>query len=68
MKISMTINGRAVTSPDQIARALREATQKQIDGAIKRAAGPGVRVRKTREGYVAEGSEAQINAMARRLR
>lgn len=68
MKISMKINGRTVTSPGQIGRELQKAAEKQIDEAMKRAAGPGVRVRKTRDGYVAEGPEAQIEAMARRLR
>lgn len=68
MKIEMTINGRKITSASQIERELTRATERAVEDSIRKAAGPGVRIKKTRDGYVAEGSPDQIDRLARRLR
>ena len=68
MKIEMTINGRKITSASQIERELTRAAERAVEDSIRKAAGPGVRIKKTRDGYVAEGSPDQIDRLARRLR
>jgi hypothetical protein len=68
MKFEMKINGRKVTSASQIERELTKAAEHAVEESIRKAAGPGVRIKKTREGYIAEGSPDQIDRLARRLR
>lgn len=68
MKIEMKFNGRRITSAAQLEREFTKAAEKAVETGIRRAAGPGVRIKKTREGYVAEGSQDQIDRLARRLR
>lgn len=68
MKIEMTINGRKITSASQIERELTRAAARAVEDSIRKAAGPGVRIKKTRDGYVAEGSPDQIDRLTRRLR
>ncbi len=68
MKIEMTINGRKITSASQIERELTKAAERAVEDSIRKAAGPGVRIKKTRDGYVAEGSPDQIDRLTRRLR
>lgn len=64
----MKLNGRCVTSAAQLERELTKAAEKATETALRRAAGPGVRIKKTREGYLAEGSQDQIERLSRRLR
>lgn len=68
MKIEMKINGRAVTSTSQIQRELKKAAEGAVESGLRRAAGPGVRIKKTSEGYVAEGTQARIDHLVRRLK
>jgi methionine aminopeptidase len=68
MKFEMKINGRKVTSASQIERELTKAAEDAVEESIRKAAGPGVRIKKTREGYIAEGSPDQIDRLTRRLR
>jgi hypothetical protein len=68
MKFEMKINGRKVTSANQIERELTKAAEHAVEESIRKAAGPGVRIKKTREGYIAEGSPDQIDRLTRRLR
>lgn len=68
MKFEMKINGRKVTSASQIERELTKAGERAVEDGIRKAAGPGVRIKKTREGYIAEGSPDQIDRLTRRLR
>jgi hypothetical protein len=68
MKFEMKINGRKVTSASQIERELTKAAERAVEDGIRKAAEPGVRIKKTREGYIAEGSPDQIDRMTRRLR
>lgn len=68
MKFEMKINGRKVTSASQIERELTKAAERAVEDGIRKAAGPGVRIKKTREGYIAEGSPDQIDRLTRRLR
>lgn len=42
--------------------------EKHVEDSLKQAAGPGVRMQKTREGYPFEGSPEQIERMKKRLR
>ncbi len=68
MKFEMKINGRKVTSASQIERELTKAAEHAVEESIRKAAGPGVRIKKTREGYIAEGSPDQIDRLTRRIR
>ena len=68
MKFEMKINGHKVTSASQIERELTKAAEHAVEESIRKAAGPGVRIKKTREGYIAEGSPDQIDRLTRRLR
>jgi hypothetical protein len=68
MKFEMKINGRKVMSASQIERELTKAAEHAVEQSIRKAAGPGVRIKKTREGYIAEGSPDQINRLTRSLR
>ncbi|MGO4855054.1 hypothetical protein [Phaeovulum sp. W22_SRMD_FR3] len=68
MKFEMKINGRKVTSASQIECELTKAAKHAVEESIRKAAGPGVRIKKTREGYIAEGSPDQIDRLTRRLR
>jgi hypothetical protein len=68
MKFEMKINGRKVTSASQIERELTKAAEHAVEESIRKAAGPGVRIKKTREGYIAEGSPDQIDRLTRSLR
>ena len=68
MKFEMKINGRKVTSASQIERELTKAAEHAVEEGIRKAAGPGVRIKKTREGYIAEGSPDQIDRLTRRIR
>ncbi|MCZ8081449.1 MAG: hypothetical protein O9289_20085 [Rhodobacteraceae bacterium] len=68
MKFEMKINGRNVMSASQIERELTKATERAVEVGIHKAAGPGVSIKKTREGFIAEGSPDQIDRLTRRLR
>lgn len=68
MKFELKINSRKVTSASQIERELTKAAERAVEDGIRKAAGPGVRIKKTREGYIAEGSPDQIDRLTRRLR
>ena len=68
MKLEMKINGRKVTSASQIKRELTKAVEKHAETTLKRAAGPGVRLKKVAGGFVAEGDADDIERLRRRLR
>jgi len=68
MKFEMKINGRKVTSASQIERELTKAAEHAVEESIRKAAGPGVQIKKTREGYIAEGSPDQIERLTHRFR
>lgn len=66
--IEMRFNGRKITSASQLQRELTRSMEKHVEDSLKKAAGPGVRMKKTREGYSFEGSPEQIERMKKRLR
>ncbi|PVB60390.1 hypothetical protein [Labrenzia sp. 011] len=66
--IEMRFNGRKITSASQLQRELTCSMEKQLEDNLKKAAGPGVRMKKTRDGYTFEGSPDQIERMKKRLR
>jgi hypothetical protein len=66
--IEMLFNGRKITSASQLQREMTRSMEKQIEDNLKRAAGPGVRMKKTRDGYTFEGTPEQIERMKKRLR
>ncbi|RWF83656.1 hypothetical protein [Mesorhizobium sp.] len=65
--IGMRFNGRKVIS-SQLRRELTRSMEKQVEDSLKKASGPGVRMKKTRDGYVFEGRPEQIERMKKRLR
>ena len=67
-RIEMRFNGRKITSTAQLQRELTRSMEKHVEDSLKKAAGPGVRMKKTREGYSFEGSPEQIERMKKRLR
>ena len=68
MKIEMKINGRKVTSASQIERELKKAADKAVESGLRRAAGPGVAIRKISQGYAAEGTQDRIDNLVHRLK
>lgn len=67
-RIDMKINGRRITSSHQLQRELKKSCEKQLENGIRKAAGPGVQLKKTRDGFQAIGTPQQIERMKRRLR
>ena len=67
-RIEMRFNGRKITSASQLQRELTRSIEKQVENNLKKAAGPGVGMKKTREGYTFEGTPDQIERMKKRLR
>jgi len=67
-RIEMRFNGRKTTSAAQLQRELTRSMEKHVEDSLKKAAGPGVRMNKTREGYTFEGTPEQIERMTKRLR
>lgn len=65
--MKFTFNGRNITSPGQLSRELEKSVRAAVDHRIKSAAPPGVRLRKTSKGYVAEGSADNIERMMKRF-
>lgn len=68
VKMEMRLNGRKITSTSQLKREVRRNLEKHVEDSLKKAAGPGVRHKKTRDGYVFEGTPEQIQRMRQRLR
>ena len=66
MKLEWTVNGRKVAS-GQFARELSRAAEARVEEIVRKAAGPGVRLRKTRDGLEAKGTAEQIARLRRRL-
>ena len=66
--IEMRLNGRKITSTAQLQRELTRSMEKHVEDSLKKAAGPGVRMEKIRDGYTFEGSPEQIERMKKRLR
>ncbi|APZ55366.1 hypothetical protein [Salipiger abyssi] len=66
--IEMRLGGRKITSASQLQRELTRSMEKQVEDNLKKAAGPGVRMKKTRDGYTFEGTPEQIERMKKRLR
>jgi hypothetical protein len=67
IKMGMTFNGKPITSSGQLKREFEQAARKAMDENIRRAAQPGVRVSKTRDGYQFEGSEAAVERTIKKL-
>lgn len=67
-RIEMRFNGRKITSTAQLQRELTRSMEKHVGDSLKKAAGPGVRMKKTRDGYTFEGTPEQIERMNKRLR
>jgi hypothetical protein len=65
--MKLTFNGKAMTSPGQFSRELEKTIRATVDQHVKSAAPPGVKLRKTREGYIAEGDADDIQKMVKRL-
>lgn len=65
--IKMQFNGRKITSNAQLQRELKRSMTKHIESNLKKAAGPGVQMKKNRDGYTFEGTPKQIERMKKRL-
>jgi len=68
LKMEMRPNGRKITSEAQFERELDRSIEQHIQDRLKKAAGPGGRLKKTRNGYVLEGAPDQIERTKQRLR
>ena len=67
-KMEMTFNGKKITSGGQLQRELTMAFENHVEAELKRKAGPGVRLKKVANGFVAEGSPEAIERLRTRLR
>jgi len=68
IKMEMKFNGKKIGSGDALAHELTRAVEQQAEAELRRAAGSGVRLKKTAGGFVAEGSEEAITALRKRLK
>lgn len=68
IRMEMRLNGRRITSAGQLERELSRAVKSRVETTLKKAASPGVRLTKTRDGYLAQGTPEQIARLKRRLR
>ena len=68
LKMEMRLNGRKITSAAQFERELGRSIEKHARDRLKKAAGPGVRLKKTREGHVLEGAPDRIERTKQKLR
>lgn len=68
MKLELRVNRRKVTSAREIERELGKAAEQAIEDSLRKAAGPGVRLRKVRDGFVVEGTTQNIGRLADRLK
>ena len=69
LKMDMRLNGRKITSASQLQRELRRSIERRVEDSIKKAAGPGMQMKKkTRDAYIFEGTSEQIDRMKQRLR
>lgn len=66
-KMDLRFNGRKITSGAELEREMKKAVDKHVEDRLRKAAGSGVHMKKTREGYIFEGSPEQIERMRRRL-
>lgn len=66
--IKMRLNGRSITSATQLKRELERNMKKHVEDRLKKAAVPGIRIKKTRDGYTCEGTPDQIERLRMRLR
>ena len=68
IRMEMRLNGRPITSTGQLERELSRSVRSHVETTLKEAAGPGVRLQKTRGGYLVQGTREQIDRFQRRLR
>ena len=67
-KLNMRFNGRNISSGAQLQREMQRVLKKTMEKAIRKAAGPNLKLKKTKEGYLAEGAPADIERLKQRLR
>ena len=68
IRMEMRLNGRLITSPGQLERELSRSVGSHVEKTLNEAAGPGVRLQKTRSGYLVQGTREQIERFRRRFR
>ena len=67
LKIEIRLNSRKIASVRQFERELGRSIEKHVHDRIRKVAGPGVRLKKTRDGYVLEGAPDQIERTKKKL-
>lgn len=67
-RIEMRLNGRKINSEAQLGRKLKRSMEKHVENSLKKATGPGVRIKKNRNGYSFEGAPEQIEQLKKGLR
>ncbi|MES2288806.1 MAG: hypothetical protein V4530_03640 [Pseudomonadota bacterium] len=65
--MKITYNGKRIISPGQFGRDLKKSVLAAVDKQIRSAAPPGVKVRKTPDGYLAQGDAKALERMVKRL-
>lgn len=65
--MKLTFNGKRLTSPGQLSRELEKSILAAADRQIRAAAPAGVKIKKTSDGYIAEGDRAAVERMVKRL-
>ena len=65
--LEIRFNGRKITSKTMLDRELKKAVEKHVEDNLRKVAGPGMRMKKTRGGYSFEGTPDQIERLRRRL-
>ena len=65
-KLEMRIDGRKIASNAQLQNEMKRM-EKGFEDSLKQAAGRGVQVTKTREGYRLQGTPEQVGSAKKRL-
>lgn len=66
--MEMKFNGRKITNPQQLEREFSKSINSHVEKEVRKIAGVGTSVKKTRNGFVVSGSPQQIERMQKRLK
>jgi len=67
-RTEIKFNGRKITSSSQFEREIKKSMNKHVEKELRKAVGAGTRLKKTKDGFVVEGSPQQIERIKKRLK
>jgi len=67
-KVETKFNGKRIYNSRQLERELNKSINSHLEKSIRKAAGSGVKLKRTPDGFVASGTEKQITKMRNRIK